>query len=85
MAVPIARAGGDEPGIVLVSGADFYSDPIVWPDGSTTRVAAVASPEHAVGRDRAVDAPIEADGALGLRRRGRGRRGRIDLPARVVA
>ena len=52
--VPLGRATGRRAGVVLVQGADFYSDAIAQPDGAAPGVAAVAPSEHAVGRHGAL-------------------------------
>ena len=55
------------------------------PDGTHARLARVAPPEHALGRDRAAARAVLADGSLGEPRVVAGSRTRLDQPAALVA
>ena len=67
--VAVGIGGGDDPGIVLVSGADFYSDPIVSPDGSTLAWLQWNHPNMPWDGTELWTATIAADGRLGARTR----------------
>ena len=69
VALPGAGAGTQSPGIVLVSGADFYSDPIVSPDGSTMAWLEWNHPNMPWDGTELWTAPFKPDGTLGARTR----------------
>jgi dipeptidyl aminopeptidase/acylaminoacyl peptidase len=67
--VAIPTGGTDESaGIVLVSGADFYSDPVVSPDGRTLAWLQWNHPNMPWDGTELWTAPFNADGTLGPRR-----------------
>jgi hypothetical protein len=68
VAVPAAGSGGDHPGVVLVTGADFYSDPVVSPDGGVLAWLEWNHPNMPWDGTTLWAAPIESDGAIGPRR-----------------
>ncbi len=65
--VAIAVAGAEAPGTVLVSGADFYSDPVVSPDGATLAWLQWNHPNMPWDGTELWTAPIGPDGRLGAR------------------
>jgi dipeptidyl aminopeptidase/acylaminoacyl peptidase len=66
--VAIAVAGADfRPGVVLVSGADFYSDPVVSPDGTTLAWLQWDHPNMPWDGTELWTAPFRPDGSLGPR------------------
>ena len=69
VAVPRRRSEGERPGVVLVSGADFYSDPIVSPDGGTLAWLQWNHPNMPWDGTELWTAPFKADGTLGPRRK----------------
>jgi len=72
-AIVAIELGGDDagarPGVVLVSGADFYSDPIVAPDGSALAWLQWDHPNMPWDGTELWTAPIRPDGMLGERTR----------------
>jgi len=77
VAIPVAGGRGSKqresspgvtsPGLVLVSGADFYSDPAVSPDGATLAWLQWNHPNMPWDGTELWTAPIRPDGTLGAR------------------
>ena len=75
----------DVPADVLVEGADFYSDPIVSPDGKFLAWLQWNHPNMPWDGTELWVAVINPDGSIGSREKIAGGAERIDLPAGVVA
>ena len=69
VAVSVDATEGERPGVVLVSGADFYSDPVVSPDGGTLAWLQWNHPNMPWDGTELWTAPFNANGTLGPRRR----------------
>jgi len=69
VAVSVDVSEGNDPGVVLVSGADFYSDPAVSPDGGTLAWLQWNHPNMPWDGTELWTAPFAADGTLGPRRK----------------
>jgi dipeptidyl aminopeptidase/acylaminoacyl peptidase len=65
--VGVGLDAGEDAGAVLVSGADFYSDPIVAPDGRMLAWLQWNHPNMPWDGTELWAAPIEKDGRLGVR------------------
>jgi dipeptidyl aminopeptidase/acylaminoacyl peptidase len=65
VAVSIDGSGGNRPDVVLASGADFYSDPSVSPDGTTIAWLQWDHPNMPWDGTALWTAPIRDDGTLG--------------------
>ncbi len=68
--VAVRTEGRDfSPGQVLVSGADFYSDPIISPDGKTMAWLQWDHPNMPWDGTELWSAPVGADGSLGAKKK----------------